>query len=155
MKLKKLFNQSSLLSIFFIAINLAGYPSNHQRVLAKSDRETCKPIQTITKILEKQNSKASLTIKKTSASQDYTNAPQGFLLDVTTINSQINSTSELSYSKQIIRQCRGVVAVKFPQYGSDYGYVYGLVNGRVKRFECPQGMSPGNRPFKWGNECLA
>jgi hypothetical protein len=117
--------------------------------------ETCKPIDTITKILKKQNPKASLTIKKILANQYYTNAPQGFLLDVTTMNSQISNTSELSYRKQIIRQCHGVVAVRFSEYGSDWGYVYGLVNSRVRRFECPQGKSPGNRPFRWGNECLA
>jgi hypothetical protein len=155
MKLQKMFNQSSILSVLFTAITLIGYPSNYYRALAKSEYETCKPIKTIARTLEKQNSKASLTLKKTPVSQYYTSAPQGFLLDITTINSQIGTTSELSYSKQIIRQCHGVIAVRFSQSGSDWGYVYGLVNSRVRRFECPQGKNPGNRPFKWGNECLA
>jgi hypothetical protein len=148
MKHNKFLNQRLLSITLFLFTNLACFP---KLSLANSASTSCPPIATITKKLKKQSPSALLNIEKLQAS----NAPNGLLMDISTVKASVPSESEFGYSKQIINQCSGVIAVRFSTYGSDAGNVYGLVKGRVKRFECPKGMQAGDRPFKWGSECLA
>jgi hypothetical protein len=152
MNRNKFLNQRFFLTTVFLTTNLACFP---KLSLANSASASCLPIAAINKKLKKQNPSASLNIEKPQASKYWRNAPKGLLMDISTVKASVSSESELSYSKQIINQCSGVIAVRFSTYGSDAGNVYGLVKGRVKRFECPKGMQAGDRPFKWGSECLA
>jgi hypothetical protein len=152
MKHNKFLNQKFLSITAFLSINLVCFP---ELLLANSASTSCPPIATITKKLKKQSPSALLNIEKPQASQYWRNAPKGLLMDISTVKASVPSESEFGYSKQIINQCSGVIAVRFSTYGSDAGNVYGLVKGRVKRFECPKGMQAGDRPFKWGSECLS
>jgi hypothetical protein len=123
-------------------------------VLAKSSVSNCSPVNTIAKKLKKQKSNSSLNVHKVPTSKYWRGAPKGVLLDISTVNVATTPEFELTYSKQIINQCAGVVAVRFTQYRADLGQAYGLVKGRIKRFECPRGQTVADHPFKWGQECL-
>jgi hypothetical protein len=123
-------------------------------VSANPSVSNCSPVNAIERKLKKQKSSSLLNVRKVATSEYWRGAPKGVLLDISTVNIDTTPEFDLAYSKQIISQCAGVVAVRFSMYGSDAGHAYGLVKGRVKRFECPSGKSVADRPFKWGNECL-
>jgi hypothetical protein len=120
----------------------------------KSALISCPPINTIERKLKKQKSTSSLMVNRVSTNKYWRNAPKGILLDIATVNVSTTAEFELAYSKQIIKHCPGVVAVRFTMYRADLGQAYGLVNGRVKRFECPSGKTVTDHPFNWGYECL-
>jgi hypothetical protein len=123
-------------------------------VLANSSVSNCPPVNAIARKLKKQKSSSSLNVHKVPTSKYWRGAPKGVLLDISTIDVATTPEFELAYSKQIISQCTGVVAVRFTQYRADLGQAYGLVKGRIKRFECPRGQTVADHPFKWGQECL-
>jgi hypothetical protein len=123
-------------------------------VLAKPSVSNCPPVNAIARKLKKQKFSSSLNVHKVPTSKYWRGAPKGVLLDISTVNVATTPEFELAYSKQIISQCAGVVAVRFTLYRADLGQAYGLVKGRIKRFECPRGQTVADHPFKWGQECL-
>jgi hypothetical protein len=116
--------------------------------LAKAFVYDCSLVNAIAKKLRKQKSSSSLNVHKVSTSEYWRSAPKGVLLDISTVNIGTTPDFELVYSKKIINQCAGVVAVRFTLYRADLGQTYGLVKGRVKKFECPIGQTVADHPFK-------
>jgi hypothetical protein len=140
--------------LFIAGLLLTSYTTIPYTVSAKPSISNCSPVNAIARKLKKQKSSSSLNIRKVPTSEYWHNAPKGVLLDISTVNVATNPDFELAYSKQIVSQCAGVVAVRFTVYRADLGQAYGLVKGRVKRFECPSGQTVADHPFKWGYECL-
>jgi hypothetical protein len=59
---------------------------------------------------------------------------------------------ELSIATRVIKNCSNVGSVSFIEYQSDYGSVYGLVNGKVVEFTCQENVLA---PARWGEDiCL-
>jgi hypothetical protein len=140
--------------LHILLILLISYIQIPETALANSSVSSCSPVNAIERKLKKQKSSSSLNVRKVATSEYWRGAPKGVLLDISTVNIDTSPEFNLAYSKQIISQCAGVVAVRFSMYRSDAGHAYGLVKGRVKRFECPSGKTVADQPFKWGYECL-
>jgi hypothetical protein len=141
-------------TLFIGGLLLTSYTTIPNTVSAKSYISNCPPVNAIARKLKKQKSSSSVNVHKVSISEYWRSAPKGVLLDISTVNIGTKPDFELAYSKQIISQCAGVVAVRFTMYRADLGQAYGLVKGRVKRFECPRGKTVTDHPFEWGYECL-
>ena len=139
---------SAAISLVFTSV-----PPLHARTRQTSS--TCRPVKALAKQLTKKGAQASLDLTESPASKYWRDAPQGIYLDLVSRNVAFNDRSMLSDARRIISLCPGVVAVRFSQYGSDWGPVYELVSGKVRNFSCSSGMGPENRPFKWGSECNA
>jgi hypothetical protein len=64
----------------------------------------------------------------------------------------LETAKELSIATRVIKNCSNVGSVSFIEYQSDYGSVYGLVNGKVIEFTCKEKVL---EPARWGEEiCL-
>lgn len=64
----------------------------------------------------------------------------------------LETAKELSIATRVIKNCSNVGSVSFIEYQSDYGSVYGLVNGEVVEFTCKENVL---EPARWGEDiCL-
>jgi hypothetical protein len=123
--------------------------------LAKSNSSNCSAITSVTAKMKKKSPTSTINISRSPARKDWKDAPKGDVLTIYYQNSFHNDSFEMSSSKKIIGQCPGIVAVSFQQHATDGVPPYGLINGQVKHFQCPKGMTYENSPFKWGYFCGA
>jgi hypothetical protein len=123
--------------------------------LAKSNSSNCSAITSVIAKMKKKSPTSTTNISRSPARKDWKDAPNGDVLTIYYQRSFHSEDFEMSSSKIIIGQCPGIVAVSFQQHATDGVPPYGLINGRVKRFQCPKGMAIENYPFKWGYFCGA
>ena len=80
----------------------------------------------------------------------WSNAPQGDIFDLDISGQNIpwyrNASKMQNITTKMVKSCPGIVGTATTIEG-DYLNVYGLVNGKVKKFRCPQSKQS---PFPWG-----
>jgi hypothetical protein len=156
-KMKILNKQAFSVALFLQVIFVAG----QEIVLSKppTPKSNCPVITAMTKKIKQQNPKSFIGVYRHSVKEGKTwaNAPTGDSLDISIRNFTYDTEFQKIYSKKILNECRGIVLVSIAYSGQDVQGtdMYGLVDGRVKRFQCPSGMSIENHPFKWGHFCGA
>lgn len=125
--------------------------------LAKSKSSNCLAITSVIAKMKKKSPDSTIRIYSSPARNGWKDAPKGDVLAIYFQKSFHSNNFEMTSSKKIIEQCPGIVAVLFQQDHTDGVPPYGLINGRVKLFQCPKGMTIENAPFKfkWGYFCGA
>lgn len=83
--------------------------------------------------------------------QIWSNPPQGQIFDLDIGGNQktqwFNDARKMrNITTKMIASCPGIVGTAITTEG-DYLNVYGLVNGKVRKFSCPQSRQS---PFRWG-----
>lgn len=56
----------------------------------------------------------------------------------------------ISIASNVIRNCNNVAVISYGLYSSDYVKSFGLVNGRVRPFQCLQNRDRSTPPPRWG-----
>lgn len=130
--------------------NFRDFPNRDRQIALIATKSTCQ--NTLRAVRSQMGLVKSVQIKKINAV--YGKYPRGraMVADMTIVNNNprseqlINSpTKLLSASQKIVKNCANVGMVQFYIDQTDNGVVYGMINGRMKQFNCNN-----ETPLKWG-----
>jgi hypothetical protein len=126
------------------------FPSRDSQIALAANKSICQ--NTLGMVRSQLGLVKSVQIKQIGAASGKYPRGRSMVADLTIVNNNprseqlINSSSKLlTASQKIAKNCADVSMIQFYIDQTDNGVVYGLINGRMKQFNCNNEM-----PIKWG-----